>query len=104
MHMQKTIAGKAVDVDEQGYLTDPSAWTKDIAAALAAELGITLTDAHWKVIDWLRAEHTKGTELTIRGVGASGIVDVKTFYELFPGGPLKNACRIAGLSKPTSCL
>ena len=102
--MQRTIVGQVVDVDEQGYLTNPDQWTKEIATAIAAELGITLTDAHWKVIDYLRAERASGKELSIRGVATSGVTDIKAFYLLFPGGPLKNACRIAGLTKPTSCL
>lgn len=102
--MEKTIAGTTIQLDEQGFLTKPEQWSREVADGVAADLGITLTDAHWKVIDYLRAEHEKGVELTIRKVGASGVTDLKTFYGLFPGGPLKNACRIAGLPKPKSCL
>jgi tRNA 2-thiouridine synthesizing protein E len=102
--MEKVIAGQTVEVDEQGYMTKPDQWTEAVGEAIAGELGITLTDAHRKVIDFVRAEAAKGEELTIRKVGTSGIVDIKTLYELFPGGPLKNACKIAGLPKPKSCL
>jgi len=103
--MQATIAGRTVEVNEEGYLTDPGNWTKGLAEELAIGLGIEkLTDKHWAVIDYLRSEHAKGEEMSIRKVGNSGVVDLKTFYALFPGGPLKNASKIAGLSKPTSCI
>ena len=52
----KEIAGKTVNVSEEGYLEDPSQWTKEVAQAIAAEEGITLTDAHWKVIDFLKKD------------------------------------------------
>ncbi len=56
------------------------------------------------MLNWLREQHYQGQEVNIRKVGKSGIVDIKQFYQLFPGGPLKNASKIAGLEKPTSCL
>lgn len=103
--MNKTIAGQDVDVDVEGYLTDMSAWNGEIAKAIAAELGINeLTQQHWDVLNWLRDQAVQGTEMNIRKVGGSDIVDIKEFYRLFPNGPLKNACKIAGLHKPTSCL
>ncbi len=103
--MNKTIAGQDVDVDVEGYMTDMNAWSGDIAKATAAELGIDeLTQKHWDVVNWLREQSAQGVELNIRKVGSSGIVDIKEFYQLFPGGPLKNASKIAGLHKPTSCL
>jgi len=102
--MQKELAGQSVDVDVEGYLTDMNQWNGDIANAIASELGITLTQKHWDIINWLRDQVAQGVELNIRKVGASGIVDIKEFYQLFPNGPLKNASKIAGLRKPTSCL
>jgi dissimilatory sulfite reductase related protein len=103
--MQTTIAGHTVEVNEEGYFTDPAEWTKDQAAEIAKGLGIgQLNDKHWAVIDYLRSEHEAGEAMSIRRVGNSGVVDLKTFYALFPGGPLKNASKIAGLSKPTSCI
>ena len=103
--MIQNIAGKDVDVNDEGYLTDMNQWTREMAPVLAAPLGIAqLTDRHWAVIDWLRGQVANGVELTIRKVGSSGVVDIKEFYALFPGGPLKNACKIAGLKKPTTCL
>ncbi len=100
----QNYAGVNVDVSEEGYLTDTSQWTKDIAAEIAKEEGIELTDKHYAVLDFLRTEYEKGTNLTIRMVGKSGITDVKGLYQLFPGGPLKKSSRIAGIPKPTSCV
>ena len=100
----KTYAGVNVDVNEEGYLTDLSQWNKDIAAEIAKEEGIELTDKHLEVAEFLRTEHEKGTQLTIRMVGKSGITDIKGLYTLFPGGPLKKSSRIAGIPKPTSCV
>ena len=100
----KLIAGKEIDVNEEGYLTEPSQWTKEIAEEIAKEEGITLTDKHYALIHYLRENFQKGIPLTIRKVGTSGIVDIKGLYELFPGGPLKKSSRIAGIPKPVSCV
>jgi len=100
----KTYAGVNVDVTEDGYLTDPSQWNKDIAAEIAKEEDIELTDKHFEVFEYLRTQNEKGIALTIRAVGKSGITDIKGLYTLFPGGPLKKSSRIAGIPKPTSCV
>ena len=103
--MQKNIAGQDVDVDVEGYMTDMHQWNGDIAKGIAGELGIDeINEQQWAVLNWLRQQAEDGVELNIRKVGASGIVDIKQFYQLFPNGPLKNASKIAGLHKPTSCL
>lgn len=94
----------SVDKNEEGYLTDASQWDKGIAEEIAKELNIKLTDKHWEVIEYLRAQHDEGVEMSIRKVGKSGVIDIKGLYELFPGGPLKNASKIAGLPRPTSCM
>jgi tRNA 2-thiouridine synthesizing protein E len=101
---QKTYSGVTVDVNEEGYFTDPTQWTKEIAAEIAAEEGLVLTDKHISMIEYLRDRFSKGEVLTIRGVGKSGIVDIKGFYELFPGAPMKKATKIAGIPKPVSCI
>ncbi len=101
---EKTYAGKSVSVTDDGYMTDPSQWTKEIAAEIAQEEGISLTDKHVEVIDFIREKTAKGESLTIRSIGKSGIIDTKGFYELFPGAPLKKATRIAGIAKPSSCV
>lgn len=100
----KTIAGKEVEVNEDGYLVNSSDWTKEIAYEIAKEEEIELTDKHFEVIDFIRDKHAQGIVLTIRAVGKSGIVDIKGLYELFPAGPLKKSSRIAGIPKPASCV
>lgn len=103
--MEQTIAGHTIGVNAEGYLTDMNQWNGEIAIELAKSLGINeLTEKHWAVLNWLRDQHAQGVELNIRKVGNSGICDIKEFYVLFPNGPLKNASKIAGLPKPTSCL
>jgi tRNA 2-thiouridine synthesizing protein E len=101
---QKTIAGVNVDVTEEGYLEDYSQWNEDIAKEIAKEEGIELTDKHFEVLKFLREKYEEGANLTIRKVGKSGITDIKEFYKLFPGGPLKKSSKIAGIPKPTSCV
>ncbi len=102
--MEKIIAGKTIQVDSEGYLTDPNQWDEQVAEAIAKEEGITLTPKHWEVIKWVREQVLSGTPLSIRTVKKHGPVDVKEFYQLFPGGPLKLATKIAGVPKPHSCL
>lgn len=101
---QKVIAGVTVDVNEEGYLTNPSQWTKEIAVEIAREDGLELTEKHFAILDFLREKQLKGETLTIRAVGNSGIVDIKGFYGLFPGAPMKKAAKIAGIPKPASCV
>lgn len=101
---EKIYAGKSVSVTDDGYLTDASQWTKEIAAEIAKEEGIDITDKHYAVIDFIREKTLKGEALTIRSIGKSGVVDTKGFYDLFPGAPLKKASRIAGIAKPSSCV
>lgn len=101
---KQTIAGKEVDINEDGYLTDSSQWSEDVAKELAKEEGIELTEDHMKVLKYLREKYEAGEQLTIRKVGKSGIVDIKGLYKLFPGGPLKISSRLAGIPKPQSCV
>jgi len=101
---EKIIAGFTVDVSADGYMTNPSQWNKEIAIEMAKELNTELGEKHFAVLEFLRKVQMEGQQLTIRKVGTSGIVDIKEFYQLFPGGPLKNASKIAGIPKPTSCV
>lgn len=100
----KTYAGVSVDVNDEGYFTDNSVWTKEIAAAMATEEGIDITDKHYEVLEFIRTKIINGDSLTIRGIGKSGITDIKGFYQLFPGAPLKKATKLAGVAKPASCI
>ncbi len=102
----KVFAGVTVAVNEEGYMTDHSQWSKDIAIAIAKEEGIDeLIDKHWEVIDYLQVFFKENNDMpTIRKLKKEDIVPVKELYSLFPGGPLKKASKISGLLKPTSCI
>jgi len=103
--MEKIISGKAVKVNEEGYLTDFSQWDKSVASEIAKEEGVgELTPHHWKIIDYLHDQHKQEIPLSIRKIGKSGVVDIEQFYALFPQGPLKKATKIAGIPKPASCI
>lgn len=101
-----TIAGVAVDLNDEGFFTDPNQWTKEIAVELARNEGIeALTDKHWTVIEFMRKEYfEKGTGATVRMLGKTSGVSVKELYELFPKGPAKVSARIAGIPKPKGCI
>ena len=99
-----TLAGVPVDLDSEGYFTNVDQWTPDVAQEIAREEGIELTDKHFEVLNYLRDQYRGDGKLSIRRVGKSGIVSIKEFYDLFPGGPLKKASRIAGIPKPASCV
>ena len=101
---QKVINGITIDVNDEGYLTNASQWTTEIAKEIAKEEGLELTDKHFAIIEFIREKTRKGENLTIRSVGNSGIVDIKGFYALFPGAPMKKAAKIAGVPKPASCV
>lgn len=101
---QKTIAGQAVELNDEGYLVDATQWNKEIATEMAKEEGIDLTDKHFEVLEFLRNASEKGETLTIRKVGKSGITDIKGLYQLFPKGPLKLSSKFAGIPKPASCV
>jgi dissimilatory sulfite reductase related protein len=101
---EKTIAGATVIVNAEGYFENPAQWTKEMAIEMAKDYNITLTDKHFALLDYLRKKHLGGEQLTIRKIGTSGIVDIKEFYQLFPGGPLKISSKLAGIPKPVSCV
>ena len=75
-----------------------------VAAEIAKEENLELTDKHFEVLDFIREKLAKGETITIRSVGNSGITDIKGFYTLFPGAPMKKAAKIAGIPKPASCV
>ena len=103
--MQKQIAGTTIDVDDDGYLTNHSQWTREVAAALAQEEGITLTDAHWKVLEFIdRDFKEKGVVPGMRRMNKIGQIPTKELYSLFPDGPIKKAAKISGYPKPASCV
>ena len=101
-----TIAGTAVDLDAEGFMTDPSQWTDAIARSLAREAGIEpLTDRHWQVVRFMRETYLRDGEApTIRTLGKRSGVPIKEIYQLFPKGPAKLAARIGGIPKPHGCI
>lgn len=102
--MEKTYEEVSVSVNEEGYLTDLSQWTKEVGNGIAKEEGIEMTDKHWEVINYLQEQYRNEMPLNIRKVGKSGVVSIKEFYALFPNGPLKISSRISGIPKPISCI
>ena len=102
--MEKTIADVSVNVSEEGYLEDFNQWNREVAIEIAAQEGIELTDKHWEVIAYLQEQFKNNVPLSIRKIGKSRIVNIKEFYNLFPGGPLKLSTKIAGIPKPVSCI
>ena len=101
---EKNYAGVSISVDEEGYMTDSNQWSKEVATAIAKDNGLDLTDDHFKVLEFIRGKVDSGANLTIRAIGKSGFTDIKGFYKLFPGAPLKNATKFAGVPKPSSCV
>ena len=100
-----TLDGHTVHVDEEGFLTEYAEWDEDLARVLAANIGIDLTDAHWKVLRFLREDYQeKGETATTRRVHAVGGVPVKEQFALFPKKPGKKMAYIAGLPKPRGCV
>ncbi len=102
--MERTMAGKSITVNEEGYLKDFNQWDEKVGEALAAEADIVLTPRHWVVLKYLQNEQKNQVALSIRRVGKSGVVDIKELYQLFPMAPLKTATKIAGIPKPASCI
>jgi TusE/DsrC/DsvC family sulfur relay protein len=103
----REIAGRTVQVNDEGFMTDPAEWSEEIAAAIAAEEGIaTLTEQHWTVIRWCRheAEGKNWKSPTLRQITLGTGVNTKDLFALFPKGPAKKVARIAGLGKPEGCV
>lgn len=95
-----------IDVDEDGFMENPEQWNEAVAKALATTEGVeNMTDDHWKVVNYLREYYTKfGIAPMIRKLCKETGFPLKTIYELFPSGPAKGACKVAGLAKPTGCV
>lgn len=102
--METTLSGKKIEVTTDGYLIDFSQWSKEIGKEIAKTEGIEMTPRHWEVVTWLQEKANAGEALSIREIKKSGKLDIKEFYALFPGGPLKISTKIAGVPKPKSCI
>ena len=101
-----TIAGIAVELNDEGFLVHPDQWSEDVAIELARREGIDpLSERHWQVIHFMRSEYeAKGTGPTVRVLGKTSGVPIKELYQLFPKGPAKLAAKIAGIPKPRGCI
>ncbi|MFG1913151.1 TusE/DsrC/DsvC family sulfur relay protein [Kribbella sp. NPDC048928] len=94
-----------VHVDGEGFMTEYDEWTDELAVELAARIGIELTDEHWKVIRFLRADFpAHGETATLRRVSTLAGIPVKQLFVLFPGKPAKKMAYVAGLPKPRGCV
>lgn len=102
----KKIAGKEVQVNDEGYMTNPVEWSKEIAVEIAKEEGVAeLTAAHWTVIDFCReSAKDSGKAPTLRTITTGANVSTKDLFALFPKGPAKKVARISGLGKPEGCV
>lgn len=100
------VNGVSYQLDEDGFLEDASVWNEEVAKALAPNEDVPeLTEEHWRVINYLRDYYDQfGVSPMVRKLLKDTGYDQKTIYELFPTGPGKGACKIAGLPKPTGCV
>jgi tRNA 2-thiouridine synthesizing protein E len=100
-----TIAGHEVEINEEGFLTNPQEWTPEIGAELAKNIGIEMSDEHWKLITWLREDFTaKGETATTRRVQNAGGFPTKQQFAMFPKKPARKMAYVAGLPKPHGCV
>jgi tRNA 2-thiouridine synthesizing protein E len=106
------VNGKTIETDEEGYLVNLADWDKDVAKVLADQDSLELTESHWEVIDFLREYYEEyqiapAVRVLTKAIGkklGKEKGNSKYLYELFPYGPGKQACRFAGLPKPTGCI
>ena len=110
--MPLDVNGTSYETDEEGYLANLSDWSTEVATALAASDGAVLEDGHWEVINFLREYYEEyqiapAVRVLTKAIGKRLGKDKgnsKYLYELFPYGPAKQACKYAGLPKPTGCV
>ena len=105
--MAKTnLGGLEIEIDEDGFIQEPEKWNKDVAEDLAkTENASPMSEEHWKIVNYLRDYFVKyGIAPPIRMVCKQTGCDLKKIYQLFPSGPAKGACKVAGLAKPTGCV
>lgn len=102
-----TVDNQPLELNEEGFLAEPTRWDEHVAAALArSEEGIdTLTEKHWAVVHCIRTHYQdKGLAPMIRLLCQQTGLRLREIYELFPSGPAKGACKVAGLPKPDGCV
>lgn len=96
----------SIEVDEDGFIQEMDKWNEEIAKALANVEGVSeMTENHWKVVNYLRDYYQKfGIAPMIRKLCKETGFSLKEIYKLYPSGPAKGACKVAGLAKPTGCV
>jgi len=102
-----TAMDRTIEVNEEGFLLRPEEWDTKVAEILAKEEeGLeTLTDEHWSVINFIRGFYLdNGNAPMVRSLCKASGLTLKRVYELFPSGPAKGACKLAGLPKPDGCV
>lgn len=100
------VAGKTIEFDKEGFITDPALWDDTVASAIAREEGIDeMSEKHWGVVNFIR-EYWKEHDLAppVRMICKEVGVSVRDIYKLFSSGPARGACRVAGLPKPDGCV
>jgi tRNA 2-thiouridine synthesizing protein E len=96
---------ETVQTDAEGYLANRDDWSEELAREYATQMGIELTDEHWKVINTARAIEAESSSSTgLRKISKRSETPIKSIYKLFPDGPAKLVAKIAGIPKPKSCL
>jgi len=106
------VQGKVLDVDDDGFLVNHSDWNRSVAQYYASAEGIELTSQHWEVVNFLQDYYGKYRiapmiKVLVKEIGKQLGAEkgtIKYLYELFPGGPAKQACKISGLPRPTGCI
>lgn len=100
------VNGQVVELDEDGFLVNLDQWTEDVAIYLAKEEGVEeLGEQHWKLINYLKGYFAEyGIAPMVRKMTKESGFSLKEIYDLFPSGPAKGACKVAGLPKPTGCV
>jgi tRNA 2-thiouridine synthesizing protein E len=101
-----TVGEQRILVDEDGFVQEPEKWNQEVAAAIAASDGVSvLTRDHWKVVDYLRWHHREfAIAPMIRKLCKETGLTLKRIYDLFPSGPGRGACKVAGLPSATGCV
>ncbi|GAB79323.1 tRNA 2-thiouridine synthesizing protein E [Austwickia chelonae] len=100
-----TIAGRDIEVNDEGFLTDPAQWDEALGTELATLIGVEMTERHWEVVRFLRRDHAaRGETPTLRRVSSEGGFPTKELFDLFPKKPAKKMSYVAGLPKPKGCV
>ncbi len=100
------IDGKVIEIDGDGFLAQPEIWNKEVASLIAKYDGIEeMNDKHWTLVNMIRRSYEeKGSAPMIRTICKETGLRLREIYELFPLGPTRGACRVAGLPKPDGCV